>query len=223
VPSTLSKRGGNHADAFTRVELLVVLLVLALLSLVSLGIYKSYLELRKSPVCVNNLKELGVAVKMNTGNSFRFHMQQSMGNGGTKEFTTGLDTFRHFQALSNIVTNPKLLVCPSDARVPAASFQSLANSNVSYFIGLKGDETKLDAILAGDRLFSGNVPQTNGVLVAGTNGAFKWSASYHRNYKLQTRGNVLMSSGSVWLSSDNKLTELLKTKENFDNPLLFPD
>lgn len=213
---------GRHCRAFTRTELLAVLLVVGLLSFVAFGVFKYYQEQQRGKTCMLNLKKLSLSVKMEAGESYRFHMQRDLKRGGTKDFTTGPDTFRHFQALSN-VANPKLLVCPSDTRSPAASFQSLHNLNISYFIGLKGDETKPDAALIGDRLFTGNVPLTNGVLIPGTNGTFKWAQTYHRNKKMEVRGNVGMADGSVWNASDERLTELLRTKQNADNPLSFPD
>src|SRR5262245_33072306 len=44
-------------------------------------------------------------------------------------------SFRHFHALSNELVSPKLVICPTDARLPVASFASLNNQNLSYFVG----------------------------------------------------------------------------------------
>ena len=223
VPNTLPKRKRSHADAFTRIDLLAVILVVGLLLFVAFGILKYCQEQQKWKTCQQNIKYLALFIKMEAGESYRFHMQRDLKRGGTKDFTTGPDTFRHFQALSNVTSNPKLLICPSDTRFPATSLQNLQNINISYFIGLKGDETTPDAVLVGDRLFTGNVPRTNGVLISGTNGSFKWSQTYHRDKKMAVKGIIGMADGSVWNASDEKLTGLLRTPQNADNPLSFPD
>src|SRR5436190_387132 len=69
----------------------------------------------------------------------KFPMQASTNSGGTLEFVTAAEkvggsfffAFRHFQAVSNELLDPQLLVCPSDNRSPAQTFAALQNQNVS--------------------------------------------------------------------------------------------
>ena len=84
--------------------------------------------------CVNNLKQIGIATRIYaTDNIDRFPWQVPQAEGGSAEFATPksdtdavLDSngrpifdagaWRHFQALSNELSNPKVLRCPRDTR-----------------------------------------------------------------------------------------------------------
>ena len=93
--------------------------------------------------CVNNLKQIGIATRIYaTDNQDRFPWQVSQAEGGTAEIaqpqsdTDALldsdgkpifdaNAWRHFQALSNELSNPKVLRCPRDgSRTQANTFQS---------------------------------------------------------------------------------------------------
>ena len=93
--------------------------------------------------CVNNLKQIGIATRIYaTDNQDRFPWQVSQAEGGTAEIaqpqsdTDALldsdgkpifdaNAWRHFQALSNELSNPKVLRCPRDeSRTQANSFSS---------------------------------------------------------------------------------------------------
>ena len=95
--------------------------------------------------CVNNLKQIGIATRIYaTDNQDRFPWHVPQAEGGTAEVatpksdTTALldsdgrpifdaNAWLHFQALSNELSNPKVLRCPSDSRptlVQANSFLS---------------------------------------------------------------------------------------------------
>lgn len=69
----------------------------------------------------------------------RWPFQVSTNEGGTREYcdrdAEGFDnnSFRHFQVMSNELNSTACLVCPRDpSKKPAASFQALAASNVTY-------------------------------------------------------------------------------------------
>ena len=66
-------------------------------------------------------------------------MAVSTDKGGTMEFNTGADTFRHFQVMSNELSTPRILICPADTRAITNNFARLNNQNVSYFVGLGGE------------------------------------------------------------------------------------
>jgi len=94
--------------------------------------------------CVNNLKQIGIATRIYaTDNQDRFPWQVPQAEGGSAEFAKRSNTnavldsngqpifdanaWRHFQALSNELNNPKVVRCPSDSRptlVQANSFLS---------------------------------------------------------------------------------------------------
>ena len=81
--------------------------------------------------------------------------------GGTAEYiavSKAAEYWKHFQALSNELSNPKVVRCPSDRnRNQANSFGETefggptGNLSMSYFIGKASDEAKPNNILSGDR------------------------------------------------------------------------
>ena len=94
--------------------------------------------------CVNNLKQIGIATRIYaTDNQDRFPWQVPQAEGGTAEIaqprsdTDALldsvgepifdaNAWRHFQAMSNELSNPKVLCCPRDgSRTQANTFQSI--------------------------------------------------------------------------------------------------
>jgi hypothetical protein len=90
--------------------------------------------------CVNNLKQIGLSFRLwalDHGDHFTFNV--STNSGGTREECavtgdgTDRNAYKHFQAMSNDLTTPLLLVCPQDSsRKPGAHFPGLQPSNVTY-------------------------------------------------------------------------------------------
>ena len=90
--------------------------------------------------CVNNLKQIGLALKqwaLDNGDHYPFNLTTNA--GGTRELCAGgLDGFDrqaavHFQVLSNELNTPRILVCPKDhSKEPAKDFSSLQPSNMTY-------------------------------------------------------------------------------------------
>ncbi len=92
--------------------------------------------------CVNNLKQVGLSFRLWAGdNSDQFPFNVSTNTGGTLEWCRpGADrldqnSWRHFQVMSNELSTPKILVCPSDAaKHPALNFSQFQAENVTYLI-----------------------------------------------------------------------------------------
>lgn len=90
--------------------------------------------------CGNNLKQLGLTFKVwagDNGGSYPFNVGTN--EGGTMELCmVDLDGFDsntplHFQAMSNELTAPQILVCPRDSsRKPATNCASLGIENITY-------------------------------------------------------------------------------------------
>ena len=93
--------------------------------------------------CINNLKQIGIATRIYaTDNQDRFPWHVPQAEGGTAELATpktdtnavldsngrpifDANAWLHFQALSNEISNPKVLRCPTDeSRTQANSFSS---------------------------------------------------------------------------------------------------
>jgi len=93
-------------------------------------------------VCENNLRQIGLAFRVwegSHGNQYPFNV--STNAGGTREFSAmgpdGFDknSWMHFQAISNELLNPRLLICPADgSRMVAMDFDHIQPVNVSYII-----------------------------------------------------------------------------------------
>ena len=133
------------------------------------------------------------------------------------ESVTNGDVFFTFIVMSNELNTPKVLICPSDVRRPAANFGlGFANSNISYFIGVNADETQPQMLLSGDRnLTNGSLSPTRLLLLA-TNSAPGWNHKLHH-----LKGNAGMSDGSVQ-SLDTLRLRVVVTNTGCDNLLAFP-
>ena len=164
--SLTAKRDG----AMTLVELFVVIAIIAVLA--AMIIPASTLNKARAYriQCVNNLKQTGLAFRLWEANGDKYPMKTPETNGGTMEFTSGLNDWRHFQVMSNELSTPKVLYCPSDeTRMPATNFTFLANSNVSYFVGIDATETDPQGFLSGDRNLTNGTPIKNGILEVSSN------------------------------------------------------
>src|SRR4051812_8284753 len=146
--------------AFTLLEMLLVVTIIAILAALLLpSLAKSKLAAKRAQ-CIGNLKQHGVAFHMFAhDHQGRFPMQVSTNDGGSLEFmrlATNFGgeiyfSFRHFQAMARELDTPKILVCPTDTRLPAEDFFSLKNDNISYFITGTAEYDNPLSILSGDR------------------------------------------------------------------------
>ncbi len=143
--------------------------------------------------CVNKLKQSGLAFRIwADDNGNHYPMADPMALGGTKEFNTGADTFRHFQDMSNELSTPKILVCPADTRTAALNFFRLKNENLGYFVGLDANELNPQRFLYGDRNITGAGAPANGILKLIPGGVVTWTTAMHNH-----QGNLGLADGSV--------------------------
>jgi len=186
--------------ALTLIDVLIVVatfvfaIVLGLL-LPSLARPRSMCTSSPQSRCVNNLRQVGLAFRVwadDHGEQFPWNVPQT--NGGTMEFATSTQVWRHFQIASNEMNSPKILYCPSDTGQSRANGwqPSISNGNVSYFIGLDADETKPQSILSGDRNLSTNNNILAGVMTFPNPTAVHWTSAIHKG-----EGNFGLGDGSV--------------------------
>lgn len=139
----MKRTRGYDVEAFTLVELLVVLAVVALMAAVLLPAPQRGKQRARRIQCTNNLKQLGLVFRFLAINGGAESSAQVPTNQqATVRTTTIGEAFRYFQVMSNELTAPKLLVCPADVRVPAKDFgPGFSNTNLSYFVGLDAEES----------------------------------------------------------------------------------
>ena len=191
---------------FTLIALLVIVAVVALLAAILLPWLAGAHDRSRRIQCVNNLKQCGLAFRIWEGdNNDRYPMDVPVTNGGTKECTTGAETYRHFKVMSNELSTPKILVCPNDDRAAAADFVHLNNSHVSYFVGLDAKETDPQMLLAGDRNITGGGAPEKGVLKLVPGEPVAWTSAIHNH-----AGNVGLADGSVQQFTSSGLFTALK-------------
>ena len=129
--------------------------------------------------------------------------------------------FPTFQAISNELGNPKLLICPSDNRAPATSFSGVTNISISYFFGVDVTEAEPYFFMVGDRNLTNGPLTTNRLLPLTTNSAPGWDDTMHNLI-----GNVALADGSVPTFTIPQLRQatanMVSSGSQFTNRLAFP-
>jgi hypothetical protein len=138
--------------------------------------------------CVNNLRQMGVAMRMwSNDNQERFPWTSTNLN------ETILQPYAYCLRATNELNSPKILVCPEDsARSRAVAFdQKFSNKNLSYFLGLDADETKPNTLMSGDRNLSTNNTILSGLVTIQDSKNLLWAPGIHK-----AGGNIGLGDGS---------------------------
>lgn len=182
----------------TLIEVLVVFVVAMALTLLFLLPTLGPRPHSRAPriQCVNNLKQTGLAYRIWEGDHSNSYPQMlSEANGGTMEFSTGANAFRHFQVMSNELSTPIVLICPAETdrnRSMATNFVNFNNSNISFFVGVVSNDSDPPLILSGDHNITNATRVKNGLLELTTNNLAGWTAEMHNKV-----GNIALADGSV--------------------------
>jgi len=229
------KPKSNSSRAFSWIDLLMIIVVLALLVVVGLPrLAKRYARASKIS-CTNNLKQVALSYhQWALDNGDAFPMQVSVTNGGSREQIEEGVVYLTYLVMSNELNTPKLLVCPEEKdrrRVSANTFEQsfplgatswrvpfTNDNNVSYFVGLDSDESKPKSLLGGDDNFAvGGVLVKPGLLLLHTNSSIEWTKERHVN-----RGNIALADASVMGVSTPMLREALINSGMATNRLAMP-
>jgi prepilin-type processing-associated H-X9-DG protein len=199
--------------------------------------------------CTNNLKQVGLAFRTwSLNHNGNMPMAVAWAQGGDSndvgfrvlaatQKTTATSGSRGvsmmFLSMSNELSTPKNLYCPAESefwiRQPATTFGGVGGPgkvpytndlNVSYFIGVDGQETYPRMLLSGDHNLGGNAnpPRTMYLAASSTGTPFlcfgtnfianqgpAWLDTMHAQ-----RGNVLMADGSVEWFNRSELQDALQ-------------
>ena len=216
-----SKRMRLGRAGLSITELLLVLGVLAILVLLLLPPLPHNHSRQREIMCANNLKNVGLAFRIfaTEEHNERFPGSLMLSNG---EELDSIDLLRVYRSLSNELSTPRLLHCPTDTKRKRAdapiNFETMALKNVSYFASLTADESMPQIPIAGDRNLT-----TNGVVVGAglvalwTNAQLGWTKEMHID-----QGMVVMGDGSVQQMSSNRLKAEVTKHLNQTNYVLIP-
>ena len=153
--------------ALTLPEILLIAAMTALLACLLLAAVQGRVRERSYRIQdTTNLKNIGLALRIfATDHNDQFPMRSHRKADGTLIVHQPDQIWRYWASLlSNELSTPKLLVSPlpdAPARIRATTFAEAAtttgqipfntNRNLSYFLGLDADETRLQSLLAGGR------------------------------------------------------------------------
>ncbi len=151
-------------------------------------------------------------------NNGKFPFQASVTNVPA-ELIYSNHIFPYFVKVSRALKDPRILICPFDTRQVAASFETLNDSNISYFLNADAiRNSATNSILSGDRfLQSSGEPVKSGLFVLTTNLNMSWTPSVHKG-----GGNVAWSDGSVQQTMSQGLRSLIQSQPLATNRLLIP-
>lgn len=142
----------------TRLELMTVVGVIALVGLVALPGVANTRTRSARLGCVSNLRQIGVAFQA-WGNDHLDSVpaRTPVGDGGLMDHPGASNAWLQFAWLSNELATPRLLACPDDeAKTPVSTWndlRTLANPNgaVSYFVGPDALPHLPHSAVSGDR------------------------------------------------------------------------
>jgi len=209
------RRSPNRSDAYTLVEMIVsvaVILSLALLLVRPAG--RANRGKAQRIRCVDNLKNLSLATRIY---SLNYHGRSFESFFAT---TNSGEIAHYFRALSNEISTPNLLVCPTDLRArPAANFTNLTGTNISYFLNRTARFDQPEEFLFGDRNLSTNRTSlsSRAILQVSPDRNIHWTKEMHVDL-----GIIAMSDGSVRQFHSQRLREQLSKMAHLRTELLFP-
>ena len=146
-------------------------------------------------------------------------MQVSVKNGGTMELVATGQVYPHFEVMSNELSTPRILLCPTDEkRSCATTFAAgLTDKNLSYFINVTATNGDHASLLLGDRNITNTVPKGSRLVAVTKGGSIAWTKDLHRE-----QGNIGFGDGSVDLFRNGSPGGIVRIPAGTTNWLAVP-
>jgi hypothetical protein len=195
-----------------------VVTVLLLLGLIAMQQVRQARQRSKLISCHSNLHHVSMSFRIWAHDHDGFYpMQTGHAEPGIRDDALAGRLFKVFQVFSNELSVPKTLTCPADDRTAAVEWGALANSNISYILGLDATEDQPDMILASDRNLALNGRLLSGVVALPNGSPVEWTRAVHG-----LRGNLAPAGGAVYRMTTPELREQLTKPGDATNRLAFP-
>lgn len=202
----------HRRDALSLIDVTIIIVTLALAACFFLVFFpRKRISKRADRItCVNNLKQIGLSFRIYAGdNRERYPMNISTNDKPVVNEAT--QVYEYFQQIEYELGTPKVVVCPKDTnRIAAKNFTNFNNGNVSYFIGLDGNENLENSMIAGDRNISNGFPPKDNILRL----TAKQKVSFTKEIHID-QGDIALGDGSVQQVTSKQLRSSILPNTGF--------